>query len=269
MHEQVRFWLDTVRSPRFESEEIDRSINTVCESLLTEKYDQSRALNNRDAFQRTQKVRDQLGKIVEKWNQTGGQIGIITTAPGESHITINNLSLYRHMLALEVYSGTTRYPVYPLDYDKKTIINRNPFRRPRLGPFSKLYYIEEDGKIVIIHPETISLTDANLYCIRQFTPSKYGFEAGPSYSFGAGQNVIVASKGTSYDGIDYNIGDVIVITSPAFQITSGLAVYDFVNCELSITLHEEITRRAAVNILRSVGDQERANQLLAELAQVG
>ena len=271
MHEQVRFWLDTVRSPRFESEEVDRSINTVIESLMTEKYDQSRSMNNRDAFQRTQKLRDQLGKVVERWTQTGGEIGILPGEPGETVITIQNLDNYRHMLMLEVYSGTTRYHVYPLDYDKKSTISRNPFRRPRLTPFSKLYHIEEEGKIIVVHTNGLVITEANLYCLRQFVPVKYGLEDPAIHpGFSAGQQVIVAEKPTVYDGVTYQtIGEVITIVSPNFTIDSGLVVYDFVNCELSITLHEEITRRAAVNILRSTGDNERANQLLAELAQVG
>lgn len=270
MHEQVRFWLDTVRSPRFEPEEIDRSINTVSESLMTEKYDQSRAVNNRDAFQRTQKLRDQLGKIVERWTQVDGQIGILPGETGETIITINNPDNYRHMLMLEVYAGTTRYHVYPLDYDKKGIIRRNPFRRPRLTPFSKVYHIEEDGKIIVVHTDGLVITEANLYCLRQFIPVKYGYEADNTHpGFSAGQQVIAAENPTVYNSTTYAIGELITFTVMPYTIDSGLVVADFVNCELSITLHEEITRRAAVNILRSTGDNERANQLMAELAQVG
>lgn len=265
IHEAVRFWLDTVRSPRQDSIEIDRAINLTIDSLVNEKYEQATALHPNDAFQKTQKVRDQLGKLVERLTVANGKVTIAAPAiPGESVITYTNPDSFRHLLSVVVFTPTSRYPCFPIDYNHKTVVQRNPFRRPRIGKYSKFYHTEEEGKTLILHPETIVLSEAELFVLRDFISCVYGFEADQTKSFGAGEQVIVAKKGTVYAGVEKNIGDVITIVAPNLAIDSGLVVYDFVNCELSVTLHEEIARRTAVQILRSTSQVEKVNMLMAE-----
>lgn len=274
MHEQVRFWLDTVNSPRHESTEIDLAINLTTDAIIVEKYDNSRALNYRDAFQKTQKVRDQLGKIVERWTNENGKLTItnpLPDRPGESSVIMEEYGLFRHLLLLEVVNDLTKYVCFPLDYDKKGVIERNPFRRPRIGIWPKIYHTEESGNLTIVHPENFVFQKAFAYVLRQFVPVFYGNEI--FVPFGnlntPGEEIISTSNDTMYDGLPYRIGEVITVLGGVTNLGAGSVVRNFVNCELNITLHEEISRRSAVQILRSTGQTEKVNMLLAEFATVG
>ena len=66
LHERVRFWVDVVASTRFESEDLDNAINVAIDNKVRESYDQSRPMNRSDAFQRVQRIRDELGPLVKK-----------------------------------------------------------------------------------------------------------------------------------------------------------------------------------------------------------
>ena len=266
MHENVRFWLDTIRSPRQESEEIDKAIDIASDKIVDEKYTYASTFHTRDSFQKTQKVRDQLSILVKRLSQSKGGLTIpVPSTLGESHLVLANPEQYRHLLDIAVFSGSTRYVCWPVDLNHRNLLDRNPFRKTRTGAFPKFYFSEEEGKILVIHPEDIALNDAEIFILKYQRKAKYGFEADETYGgFGAGKQIIVAEHGTVYSGNEYSIGDLITIGGGITNITSGKVVYDFVNSELSVTLHEEITRRAAIEILRSTGQAEKVNLLIAE-----
>lgn len=264
MHEVVRFWLDTIRSPRHEAEEIDKALNISIDKIIDEKYTHASLLHASDAFQKTQKVRDQLGKIVTRLSVSGGELEMPSPiSSGEGKVNIVNPDNFRYLLDFMLYEGTTGYICYPTDFNSKNTLKKNPFRKPRTGSYSKTYYVEEDGGYLILYPESLTLTNAVIFALRKPADVKYGFEYDDTKTFNAGEKIIVAEKGTIYNSIKYNIGDEITIGTET-SIESGLVVHGYTNCELSHTLHEEISRRAAVEILRSTGQQEKSNLLIAE-----
>jgi len=158
LHERVRFWIDVVGSTRFESEDIDNALNATIDQKVRESYDQNRPMNRSDAFQRVQRIRDELGPLVKKAINASG----ISVSGHEITITAED---YGWLLSLKVKaeSDSVWYPAYPITYDRKNVVEKNPFRRVRNTPSSKIYYNEYDGKIEISMLNDADINDAELY----------------------------------------------------------------------------------------------------------
>lgn len=259
LHERVRFWIDSVASTRFESQDIDNGLNSAIDSKVLESYDQNRPMNKPDAFQRTQRVRDILGILVTKADKdtTGFTLN-------GNFITIASTSNYQFLVSLGIKIGTILYECLPLTYDRKNILYKNPYRKPRMTPSVRMYYNEVDGNIEISHAYSSALTDFELYYLKTPTLVNYGIEYTSTKSFAQG-NIIIAVEETVYDGVTYKIGEKITIDSSHFTITSGLVVYSFVNCELRSFVHEEIARRAAINCLMTADQGDKAKLLREEI----
>jgi hypothetical protein len=263
MHEAVRFWLDVVRSPRYEEQAIDTALNLVVEKILDEKTTYASLLHSADSVQATQRVRDQLGTLVRRLTHTQGLV--ITPGAVETKIAITDKSQYRHMLELSVFEGTDKYPCFALSHMEHAVINQNPYRKPRLGTFSRLYFMEEDGATLVVHPDQITIDGAEMFILRQPLSMNYGLVYDSTKAFVAGDKVIVVDKYTKYNGLDRFVGEEITIAAPNFNITEGRVTFNYRNTELSITLREEMTRRAAVELLRTTGQMEKATALLSEM----
>lgn len=261
-HERVRFWVDIVSSTRFESEDIDNALNTSIDNKVRESYDQNRPMNRSDSFQRVQRIRDELGPLVQK-ALNGSGIAII-----DDHITYDDDIDFAHLLALRIRfgDGGTDYgwhPAYPTTYDRQNITSRNPFRRVRMTPQSKTYFNEEDGGINIFHdfPE---ITDAEVYYLKTPAIVNYGIEYTSSKTF-SNSDIVIAIEETVYAGTTYVIGQKFIIVTPNLNITSGIVVHAFVECNVRSTTHEEIARRAAINCLLTAGENEKIKALREEI----
>lgn len=260
LHERVRFWIDSVASTRFESEDIDNALNVAIDSKILESYDQHRPNNKSDSFQRTQRLRDILGPIVTKATKVTS--GFSLTAA--NMITIASTANYQFLVSLGIKIGTVVYECIPLTYDRKNILYKNPFRKPRMTPTVRMYYNEVDGNIEITHASTLALTDFELYYIKTPDTVNYGIEYDSTHAFAAGQEIIAVEE-TVYNGVTYKIGEKITISNPILNITSGLVVYSYTNCNLRSIIHEEISRRAAINCLMTAGQTEKAKLLREEI----
>jgi hypothetical protein len=261
LHERVRFWVDSVASTRFDSQDIDNALNVAIESKVLESYDQNRPMNKSDSFQRTQRIRDQLGSIVTKATKvTSG----FTLNTGTNMITIASTSNYQFLVSLGIKIGTTVYECIPLSYDRKNVLYKNPFRKPRMTPTVRMYYNEVDGNIEITHAYSSTLTDFELYYIKTPALVNYGIEYTSSHAF-TNTNVVIAVEETVHNGTTYMIGEEITITSGNENITSGLVVFSFTGTDLKKSTHEEITRRAAINCLMTAGQTEKAKLLREEI----
>ena len=86
LHDRVRFWIDTVASTRFESDDLDQAINAAIVDITDEKYDQSRLNHRGDSFQRTQRVRDELSNLVKPLD-TDGTLGLTNNV---GHVLVDN-----------------------------------------------------------------------------------------------------------------------------------------------------------------------------------
>lgn len=260
LHERVRFWVDIVASTRFDSQDIDNALNIAIESKVLETYDQNRPMNKSDAFQRTQRVRDILGSLVAKavhGNPSGFTLSSNT-------ITIASTTNYQYLLSLGITLGSTVYECLPLAYDRKNVMYKNPFRKPRMTPSVRIYYNEIAGNIEISHAYTSALTNFELYYLRTPAIVDYGIEYDSTHAFSNG-NVVIAVEETVHNTITYKIGEKITITTGHENITSGLVVYSFTECDLRSSTHEEISRRAAINCLMTAGQVDRAKLLREEI----
>jgi hypothetical protein len=266
MHERVRFWIDTVASTRFETEDIDNGLNIAIDNKVRESYDNYRPMNNSDTFQRVQRLRDELGPLVKKLT-SGAGLTIVRVASKNSIEVSSAVEDYGWMLSLMVTdSSGAEHPVYPLSYNRKNVISKSSFRRPRTVPSVKAYYIEEEGKLNI--KDTIGvLSDAELYYLATPAIVNYGIEYGPAKEFVAG-NILYAVTQVVYNGVTYKIGGKITVVAPALNITSGTVVYNYVDCDVRATTHEEITRRAAINCLLTAGQGEKAEALRKEIVTI-
>lgn len=259
LHERVRFWVDSVASTRFEVSDINNALNSAIESKILETYDQVRPMNRSDSFQRTQRCRDILGPIVKKAIQSTTGFTI-----ANNHISITTTSDYNILLALSVTFGTQQVECIPQTYDRKNRAWRNPFRVPRITPSPLVYYIEVDNGIDILHVYTSNPTVFELYYLKKPALIAWGTERATGYNFVIG-NKVYAVEDTVYNGVTYVPGDEITIVAGVLQITSGLVIFGYTDCELRSLVHEEIARRAAINCLMIAGQGDKAKLLREEI----
>jgi len=277
-HEKARFLLDKVGSPRFESEDVDNALNGEIELIVREKYDQTRLQNRSDAFQRTQRVRDELRPLMKFADKLNG----LSLYPSTDQSTVlamfgsilggdPDITDYRYLITMRIEdSAGTFYPVFPLQSNMKTVYKRNPFRRVRLNPISKFYYTERSlggaaqWEIYMSLPSGVTFEDLIVEYLKDPTTVNYGVEYDSSKTFANGTKLIAVEE-TVYAGATYVIGERITIANPNYSITSGLVVANFVETELPASLHEEICRRAASSLLISVGESEKAKAILSQI----
>lgn len=261
LHERIRFWIDLVGSTRFESEDIDNALNVAIDNKVRESYDQNRPLNRSDSFQRVQRLRDELGPLVQKAVNGSGGLDVSGTTIG-----LDNLTMYGWLLSVRVQLNTgSWYNAFPLTYNRKNILSKNPFRRVRTLPEPKIYYLEEDGDIKIILDDGLTLSDAEIYYLARPATVKYGIEYSAGYpSFGNGTIVIATTQVETATSI-YTVGEEITISLSEPTTLSGVVVSNYTNCNLRATAHEEISRRAAVNLLMTADMNDKAKILREEI----
>ncbi len=261
LHERVRFWVDAVASTRFEIADINNAINAAVESKTLETYEQMLPMNRSDSFQRTQKAREILAPLIRKADKDLTGFGITG-----NKITINIAENYPYsmLVSLKVTINGTEYDCEPLTYDRKNRNSRNPFRRPRLTPSAKVYYIEEENGINIIHSHSSAITNFELYFIRKPGWVGYGIEYDHTATFAIGNRLLVLAD-TIYNGNMYLLGNEIIIVPGHLSITSGLVTFGYIECPLPAFTHEEIARRAAINCLMSAGQADKAKLIREEI----
>lgn len=255
LHERTRFWLDQVGSARFEPFDIDNAINSGMNDLVEQKYQSTRLINRGDSFQRTQKLRDELSNIVKKIEPA------TTNSTNKSLVPVALIPAgYKYLLAIAAYNGSN-YPGTPLTYDRRFEIEKNPFRRLRSKPFPKVYYIENEEGIEMLHALT-NVTKAIIYYLVEATQWKWGIDYTSTKAFTVGNVVLVNSDLVVYNGSNYLRGDPITIVQGHTNITSGTVLYDYVSSNINSNLHEEIARKGAINALLSIKEFDKVKSLL-------
>lgn len=255
LHERVRYWLDSVASPRFDSQDIDNGINSACNTITIETYGKE-PMTRLESFQRDQKCRDTLGPIVKKATSISSGFSL----DGNNVITIASSTDYNLLLSLAVTINSSIYSCVPLTYDIKNTIPNNPYRRPRTVNEPLLYYNEEGNTIKISHAFAMVVSDFELFYLSQIPAVNYGIEYTSTKNFVVG-NIVYAVEETVYNAVTYKIGEAITIVAGVLAITSGRVVYSYIDCILRPFVHEKIAQKAAINCLISAGQNERIKQL--------
>jgi hypothetical protein len=266
LHEKVKFWVDVVATQRFESEDYDNAINTAISDLVREKApDHTRLMNRSDTFQRNDRIRQELRPLVmnlRKFTHIDVQV-VGTTFRLEFTSVAPEI---RQILSLKIQDeDSTWYNCYPLTYDRKNIINHNPFRTPRVKPSPKIYYIERtEGYDIVDNGLLIGIDDVEMSVLKEPTYVQWGTEYSTPDIFSIG-DVLYCLTDVVYNGNNYYIGDPITIVAGALQITSGEVLGNYTDTDLPAMLHEEIARRAAVNVLNTANQYEKARSLMQEI----
>lgn len=267
LHDRVRFWIDTVSSTRFESDDIDLAINSATKEVVDEKYDHSRLNHNSDTIQKTQRIRDELGTLIKTVDTDGTPSMIEVSDPvGGNYVLVSNLpDDYKHLLSIALFAGSVKYDIDPLTYNRKNVVGKNPFRRVKSGIFNKLYHIESDQGIKIFHPfQYAAPTKVELDYLSDPVDVFYGYEKTAGDSLGLDTPFITTLSPTSYKSVEYKSGTALVTDGVTQVLDYGNAVIDFVNPDINGFLHEEIAKRAAAGCLLTAGDYEKYKTLKAE-----
>lgn len=266
LHERVLFWLDRVGSPRFEHSDIDNALNIAMNDIVDEKYSPTRLARSGDSFQRSQRTRDSLSSIVkESDSSVAGQI-TLSHYSGYSIIPVASFpGDYKYLLAIALYdSSGNKHNCWPITYDRINVIDRNPFRRPRLAPISKQYYNESDIGIKLLHVIVPAPSKAVINYLSTPIQWNYGIELlyGPSNHFVPGDIVIISSLTAEYNSVTYQIGDLVTIIAGSESLTTGSAVRAYTNSNINISLHEEIARKACTVLLLGVKEFDKAKAVV-------
>lgn len=278
IHERARFLLDVVASARFESEDLDNAINGEIELIVREKYDRYRLNNRSDAFEINQRVRDELQPIYQSIDSDQSGFFAYPTVSGKSCLCgfadffggNQTIFDFRYLLNLQVLDvAGNLYPCFPMTYNERNVYTRNPFRRTRKSPWPKFYYLESattamQWDILMDLDSDSDFDKVFLTYLNSPAIVSWGVEYDSGQTFSNGTNLIAIEE-TVYAGTTYVIGGEITIANPNYSITSGLVVRNFVDCNLSASLHEEISRRAAVSLLKSVSQFDKANAITQDI----
>ena len=262
IHERTRFWLDRVGSTRFDSLDIDNAINIALAFIVEEKYSGSKLMPG-DSFQKTQKLRDELSNIVKVSDSSSPGI-VLSNTTGVSLITKASLPAdYKYLLAIAFYqTATIKHNCWPLSYDRENVVDNNPYRRVRTGPFPKLYYNESVLGINIKHPFTSNPTKVVIYYLAEPIQFVYGTQRASTYVFSVNPtSVIVDSLSCVYNGDTKLLGTKFNITAPT-SITSGTVVSGYTESDINSNVHELLARRGAINCLISINESEKALSLI-------
>jgi len=263
LHEKVRFWLDFVGSTRFESEDIDKGINSAINLIQIEKYDKTKINHNSQSFEKTQSVRDQLREFVIFLDKD--TIPSITLTNEDGYVLVSDLpDDYRYMLYLELFIGLKGYEVVPSERNRKTTDKKNPFRKIVDNAFARCMYEEVPDGIKVYHP-FVKNAPTNVKIDYLKSPSKvfYGNELSDA-SAAINTDAICTLTPSSIAGQSLKIGDEFNTGNPV-TYSFGSYVTGFSNPELNSSLHEELSIKAAINCLLSTGYTEKINLLRAEI----
>jgi len=216
LHDRVNFWLDTVASPRFEPDDIDQALNAAIAKKVRESYDQNRPINRSDAIQRVQRLRDDMMDLIQELNPDNGDIAIIVAHSGEpafiERAKKNNELYYLaedfgYLLSFSVHFMNHGWEIaWPLTYNRKNLIERNPFRRLRKVPDVKVYYIERDGGWEIHHDLTVDgdrIDNAEIMYLQHHPQVFFGNTKDDSYVAPADNIAVIATMDTIYMGYSY------------------------------------------------------------------
>ena len=257
IHERIQRLLDEVATTRFESRDIDSFINGAIENIYRERYDRKRAINRSDAFQINQRVRDELTMFIKE-DDTDNNLSLGT----DKVLDLSGLTDYRYLLSIKITVGGIDYDLQPTTYDEKNALWKNPFRRARTGTRPKIYYNEQDNGIEIISEFTVAeIQKTTIDYLSDPIPVYFGDEYYDTF-FPLPTGLMISIRDeTVYSTVNYKIGEEFTSSAGSMAAGSG-AVHSFVNPQLPESVHEELCRRSAYDMLVSIGKQAEGKLLL-------
>lgn len=261
--ERIKFWLDVVASPRFDISQIENALNDALFSVVDSKYESSQKQLSQDSFQRTQKIRDQLSKLISTpadW-LAGGTADVEAF---QNTYTVNLIGepKYRYLLcvrAKSAFSGDI-FNIWPLTYNRKNLITDNPYRKPRATFFGKWYYIEKGTDLIIYSPTGETTITVEVYYLKDPEKARWGHEYTSTKNFTQG-NIVIPLNEVVYATQTYKLGQQFTIAATPVAITSGKVLFDHEETDLNHQIHESICRVATLNLLLTTRETDKYKEL--------
>jgi hypothetical protein len=259
MHNRTYFFLDSIKSPRFPSRQVDEAINSAINKIITDRYLAIKR-NPGYAFQSNQRLRDELYTLVQKSAEIAAAGGIIPIA----NFPVN----YKFLLNCKIKVSGSWYFTIPMTYDEMSMIERDPFQRPTIRYPERCYRIESAVGLEFEFGDSGALEKAILYYIKKPATVAIGTESNPG-TLSAGTYIaltdIVWDNIPPTDPVSSQSGTVIT-PGASWTLSSGIVVSGHTNSDVPETLHDEVCSTAA-QILSGVVenfDRERSIQSLNE-----
>lgn len=264
IHQKSKFYLDSVRSPRYPYKTVTKAVNTAIHTIVNDRYDAIRKADREGTFQVSQRLRDEIYTLVYP--------GTVTPVPGTKRFDIKAAYPDYWLLAsMKVTISGKEINTIPLTYDEQNVIENNPFSRPSIDYPERVYRIEAYDGITINHGELGSLTLGSIYFIKEPVQTDLGTVLSSGIitdqtaiiCYMDGQIGYYDGGGNLYDTITLEEGDELTIDIPGgyAQILTGIFVKDYVNCDLPSMLHEEVCKETAKVLSGTVENYDRVKDL--------
>lgn len=264
LHQKSKFYLDSVRSPRFPYQTVDKAINTAINTIVNDRYDSIRRAEKEGSFQVSQRLRDEIYTLVYP--------GTLSPIAGTKRFDIKAVYKDYWLLAsMKVTISGKVINTIPLTYDEMNVIENNPFSRPSIDYPERVYRIEAYDGVTIEHGLLGSLTSGSIYFIKEPVAVELGtvqstgiFEHGTAIiCYMDGQIDYKDINGATTESLYLKEGDELIIYTPGgySEIVSGIFVKDYTNCDLPSMLHEDICKEAAKVLSGTVENYDRVKDL--------
>mgnify|MGYP003552418257 FL=1 len=241
MMERTDVFLDRYKSARFADSNYMDAFNSVCISMFKDRTD-NKNLFKKYSFQSNEQVRRELYTLIKTAT-------IVPT--GDVVVYPIDFEYYGDMNV--VIDGVTSY-CRPTNFNEIGPLKLNPFRKPKA---TKPYYIENSTGLKVYYGSG-TFTSAIMTYLKTPNTVSIGTESNKINTGGAVLAInsvyIVYSPTAVHDGVTYYVGQ--TFTATATSLTSGIVILNsvVVNCDFPENVHDEICKRAAVLLKRSIED---------------
>lgn len=264
IHQKSKFYLDSVRSPRFPHSTVDKAVNTAINTIVNDRYDAIRRAEKDGSFQVSQRLRDEIYTLVYP--------GTVTPVAGTKRFDIKAVyKTYWLLASMKVNISGKEINTIPLTYDELNVIEVNPFSRPSIDYPERVYRIEAYDGVTVDFGPIGNLNSASIYFIKEPVTVELGtvLEAGVIENstmiicYMDGQIDYKDENGNVTESHFLKEGEELTIYTPGgyAEIVSGIYVKDYVNSDLPTMLHEEICKEAAKVLSGTVENYDRVKDL--------
>jgi hypothetical protein len=265
LHQKVKFIIDHKFSPRFRLSDYDDAINTCIGQIVKDRIGNIKQPGKPYSLQSSELLRDELYTLVKNssplavnGNKVPITIGGNQNYPADFYTLIN----------LKVNISGQEYVCYPTTYHEADTNRKDPFKRATTNYPDKVYNIEDATGQTIDWGLKGTLISASMQYLSQPVKVNSGIVIKIGDLLPLGTQVISTSDATKYDGITYKTGVLFTFTNATIGLSSGSAVYNWVDHNLAVTLEEEVAMAAASLLSKTTEDWNKGKVFDNEVAKV-
>ena len=265
LHQRVKFIIDHKFSPRFRLSDYDDAINVCINNIVKDRIGNVKQPGKPYSIQAFQMVRDELYTLVKDSNSmavSGNKVPI--NIGGFQNYPLD----YYSLINLKVNISGEEFTCYPTTYHEFDTNRKDPFKRATTNYPDKVYNIEDATGQTIDWGVKGTLLSASMQYISQPVRVSSGTQIAVGVLLPLGTQVISTSDKTKYDGVSYLTGTMFTFTNPAIGLSSGSAVYSWVDHNLPVTLEEEVAMAAASLLSKTTEDYNKGKTFDVEVSKV-